>query len=107
MMEMDISSPTSLATAYQNFGLNGLGDLLIKIIGVDEERTMYIIDVGEKYAKRTHTKLFQGIVNNLSETNNDIEGRLKSIVFINTAINYCHQSILSRILIELKDTGIF
>ena len=29
-------------------------DLIIKIIGNSEERTMYVIDVGEKYAKKTH-----------------------------------------------------
>ena len=82
-------------------------DILIKIIGESEDRTMHIIDVAEKHAKKTHTKLFQGIVNNFKEKNLEIEIKLKSLVFINIIITYCHQSILSRILIQLRDTGIF
>ena len=68
---------------------------------------MYIIDVGEKYAKKTHTKLFQVIVNNLKEKNLEADIKLKSIVFINTIINFCHPSIVSRVLIQLNETGIF
>ena len=82
-------------------------DILIKIIGQSEERTMHIVDVAEKYAKKTHTKLLQGIVNNFKEKYLYIDNKLKSLVFINTIITYCHQSILPRILIKLKDTGIF
>ena len=82
-------------------------DLIIKIIGGSEERAMYIIDVGEKYAKKTHTKLFQVIVNNLKEKNLEADIKLKSIVFINTIINFCHPSIVSRVLIQLNETGIF
>ena len=82
-------------------------DILIKIIGQSEERAMYIIDVAEKYARRTHTKLFYQIINNLSEHNLETELRLKSLIFINMIINYCHPSKLPRILIELKDIGIF
>ena len=82
-------------------------DLLIKIIGQSEERAMYIIDVAEKYAKKTHTKLFNQIINNLSESNLEIELKLKSLIFINMIINYCHPSKLPRILIELNDIGIF
>ena len=50
-------------------------DLIIKIITEDEIRTMYIIEVAEKYAKKTNTKLFQGIVNNLSIKN--LQGEVK------------------------------
>jgi len=82
-------------------------DILIKILGQSEERAMHIIDVAEKHAKKTHTKLFQGIVNNFKEKNLYIDNKLKSLVFINTIITYCHQSILPRILMKLKDTGIF
>ena len=81
-------------------------DLIIKIIGNSEERTMYVIDVGEKYAKKTHTKLFQAIVNNLKEKNLETDIKLKSILFINTVINFCHPSIVSRIIIQLQETGI-
>ena len=47
------------------------------------------------------------IINNLSEHNLETELRLKSLIFINMIINYCHPSKLPRILIELKDIGIF
>lgn len=82
-------------------------DLIIKIIAEDEIRTMYIIEVAEKYAKKTNTKLFQGIVNNLSIKNLQGEVKLNSIFFINLVLNYCEPNELSRILIELKDTEIF
>ena len=82
-------------------------DLIIKIIAEDEIRTMYIIEVAEKYAKKTKTKLFQGIVNNLSIKNLQGEVKLNSIFFINLVLNYCEPNELSRILIELKDTAIF
>jgi hypothetical protein len=45
-------------------------DIIIKIIGKDENKdnkVILIIDAAEKYAKKTHTELFQGIVNNLIE----------------------------------------
>ena len=82
-------------------------DLIIKIIAGDEIRTMRIIEVAEKYAEKTKTKLFQGIVNNLSIDNLEIKGKLNSILFINLVINNCEPNIALKILIELKDSGIF
>ena len=85
-------------------------DIIIKIIGKDENKdnkVILIIDAAEKYAKKTHTELFQGIVNNFKEKNQEIELKLKSLVFINHIVCYCPQSVLSRIIIKLKNTGIF
>ena len=85
-------------------------DIIIKIIGKDENKdnkVILIIDAAEKYAKKTHTELFQGIVNNFKEKNQEIELKLKSLVFINYIVCYCPQSVLSRIIIKLKNTGIF
>jgi len=82
-------------------------DIMIKIIGTSEEKTMYIIDVAEKYAKKTHTKIFSQIVNYLSETNKENKIKSLTLMFINMIMNYCHPSKLSRILIQLRDTGIF
>ena len=82
-------------------------DLMIKIIRTSEEKTMYIIDVAEKYAKKTHTKIFSQIVNNLSETNKEIKLKVLTLMFINTIMNYCHPSKLPRILIQLRDVEIF
>ena len=82
-------------------------DILIKIIQTSEEKTMYIVDVAEKYAKKTHTKIFSQIVNFLSETNKEIELKNKSLMLINTIMNYSHPSKIPRILIQLRDVGIF
>ena len=82
-------------------------DIMIKIIGTSEEKTMYIIDVAEKYAKKTHTKIYSQIVNYLSDTNKEVNLRNNSLMFINMIMNYCHPSKHSRILIQLRDVGIF
>ena len=82
-------------------------DMMIKIIGTSEDKTMYIIDVAEKYAKKTHTKIFSQIVNYLSETNKEVKLKILTLMFINMIMNYCHPSKLPRILIQLRDVGIF
>ena len=82
-------------------------DIMIKLIGNSEEKTMYIIDVAEKYAKKTHTKIYSKIVDYLSEANKEINIRFKTLMLINTIMSYCHSSKLPRILIQLRDVGIF
>ena len=90
-------------------------DIMIKIIGKNVEKepqktmekTMYIIDVAEKYAKKSHTKIYSQIVNFLSDTNKEVNLRNNSLIFINMIMTFCHPSILSRILIQLRDEGIF
>ena len=82
-------------------------DIIIKIIGTSEEKTMYIIDAAEKYAKKTHTKVFSQILNLLSETNKETKIKTLTLMFINMLLNYCHPSKLSRLLIQLRDVGIF
>jgi len=82
-------------------------DIMIKIIGTNEEKTMYIIDAAEKYAKKTHTKIYSQIVNLLRETNKEVDLKTLALVFINLIMNYCHPSKLPRILIQLRDVGIF
>lgn len=80
-------------------------DIMLKIIKTSEEKIMYIIDVAEKYAKKTHTKIFDKLVENL--TNKESNLRSHSLWFINMILNYCHPSKHSRILIQLRDVGIF
>ena len=85
-------------------------DIIIKIIGKDDNKNnkvTHIINVAEKYAKKTHTELFQGIVNNFKEKNLETELKNKSLIFINYIVCYCPQSVISRIIIKLKNTGIF
>ena len=82
-------------------------DIMIKIIRTSEEKIMYIIDVAEKYAKKTHTKIFDKLVDNLSERNKESKLKNYSLWFINMIMNYCHPSKLPRILIQLRDVGIF
>ena len=82
-------------------------DIMIKIIRTSEEKIMYIIDVAEKYAKKTHTKIFDKLVDNLSERIKESNLKNYSLWFINMIMNYCHPSKLPRILIQLRDVGIF
>ena len=82
-------------------------DIMLKIIRTSEEKIMYIIDVAEKYARKTHTKIFYKLVDHLSGTNKDSELKYYSLWFINMIMNYCHPSKLPRILIQLRDVGIF
>ena len=85
-------------------------DIIVKLIGKgnSEDKTMYIIDAAEKYAKKTHTKIFSQIIDNyLSETNKEVNLKFLSLIFINLIMNYCHPSKLPRILIQLRDAGIF
>ena len=82
-------------------------DIMLKIIRTSEEKIMYIIDVAEKYAKKTHTKIYYKLVEYLSETNKESDLKYYSLWFINMIMNYCHPSKLPRIIIQLRDVGIF
>ena len=81
--------------------------IIVKIIGTDEGRTMYILDVAEQYSKKTHTKMFSQVAYYLSEINKDTELKKNTLLFINVIMNYCHPSKLSAIVIQLRDLGIF
>ena len=67
---------------------------------------MLIVEIGEKYSKKTNTKLFQEIVNNFDEKNLYTDLKLKSIIFINTIIYFCNPKEISQILNELINAGI-
>ena len=82
-------------------------DIIIKFIGTSEEKTMYIIDVAEKYAQKTHTKVYSQIVYFMSEANKETKLKNLSLMLVNILMNYCHPTKLSRILIQLRDAGIF
>ena len=81
--------------------------MIIKIIGTNEEKTMYILDVADQYSKKTHTKMFSQVAYYLSEINKDRDLKLNTLLFINVIMNYCHPSKLPTILIQLRDVGIF
>ena len=81
--------------------------IIVKIIGTDEGKTMYILDVAEQYSKKTHTKMFSQVAYYLSEINKDTELKKNTLLFINVIMNYCHPSKLSTIVIQLRDLGIF
>ena len=82
-------------------------DIMIKIIGTNEEKAMYIIDVAEKFAKKTHTKTFSHLINFLSESYKETKSKTLILALINLIMNYCNPSKLPRILIQLRDAGIF
>ena len=82
-------------------------DIIIKIIGNNKEKITYIIDVAEKYAKNTNTKIFSQIVNFLKESNKEKKLQYLSLFFINIIINNCVPNKLHTILGQLRDLGIF
>ena len=81
--------------------------ILIKIISTNEEKIMYLIDIAEKYANKTNTKIYSQIVKYLQEDNKILNLKIFSLLFINKILNYCDQSKLPTILDQLRDTGIF
>lgn len=81
--------------------------IIVKIIGTDEAKTMYILEVADQYSKKTHTKMFGQIAYYLSEINKDTELKSNTLLFINVIMNYCDPSKLPTILIQLRDVGIF
>ena len=78
---------------------------LIGIISQDEEKTMYLIDVAENYAKKSVTQIFSQVIEILSMNSNAIKG--KALFFINVLLNFCDPSKLPKLLIQFKEAGIY
>ena len=78
---------------------------LIGIISQDEEKTMYLIDVAENYAKKSVTKIFSQVIDLLLNNSNTIKG--KALLFINVLLNFCDSSKLPKLLIQFKEAGIY
>ena len=79
---------------------------LIGIISQDEERAIYLIDVAEKYAKKSVTAVFSQVIGFLS-SNKDTNLNTKILLFINILLNFCDSFRLPKLIIEFKEAGIY
>ena len=71
---------------------------LIAIISQDEEKTMYLIDYAENYAKKSVTQIFSQIIGYLIN-NKDANILGKTLLFINVLLNFCAPEKLPKLLI--------
>ena len=79
---------------------------LTSIISQDEEKAMYLIDVAEKYAKKSVTPIFSQVIN-LFASNNETKIKTRILLFINVLLNFCDSFRLPKLLIQLKEAGIY
>ena len=82
--------------------------ILIKLIDKNEEKIKYIIDIANKYSTsdKINRKIFEGIINNLSVYNLEMELKSFSSIFIKIITNYCKEKKSERILLQLRSMGI-
>lgn len=81
-------------------------DTLVTIISDDESKIMYLLEVAEKYAKKSSTPIFSQIVNLLTDKNKDIDLKTKSLLFINVLLNFCESGKLAKLIQQFKEVGI-
>ena len=79
---------------------------LISIVSQDEEKAMYLIEVADNYAKKSVTQIFSQIITLIS-TNKDKNIRGKALLFINVLLNFCDSAKLPKLLIQIKEAGIY
>ena len=79
---------------------------LTTIISQNEEKAMYLIDVAEKYAKKSVTPIFSQVIN-LFSTNNETKIKSRILLFINVLLNFCDSFRLPKLLIQFKEAGIY
>ena len=88
-----------------NCSLFSLKSLII-IISQDEEKSMYLIDVAEKYAKKSVTPPFSQVIGLLSSSN-DTKIKTQTLVLINFLLNNCDSFKFPKLLIQFKEAGIY
>ena len=67
---------------------------------------MYLIDVEEKYAKKSVTPIFSQVIN-LFANNNETKIKSRILLFINVLLNFCDSFRLPKLLIQFKEAGIY
>lgn len=80
---------------------------IIQIIGNKERNVKYLIDIFEQYAKKTNTKVFTHLIQFLTDKSKDYEIKLNTLTLINILLNYCDQSKVHWLLIQLREVGLF
>ena len=79
---------------------------LTTIISQNEETAMYLIDVAEKYAKKSVTPIFSQVIN-LFSSNNETKIKTGILLFINVLLNFCDSFRLPKLLVQFKEAGIY
>ena len=82
-------------------------EILITIISQDVTKIGYLLDIMEKYSKKTKTKNFSNIVDLLSTKNKDIKAKIKTLLFINIFINFCEKQRITKLYSQLKEAGLY
>ena len=67
---------------------------------------MYLIDVAEKYAKKSVTPVFSQVIKLISSCK-DIKLKTKTLFFINILLNFCDSFRLPKLIIQFKEAGIY
>ena len=81
-------------------------NVLLTIIYQDKSKVRYLLDIAEDYAKRSVTKPFSQIVRLLSSVN-DLNLRSKILILINILLNFCDEERLPKLIVQLKEAGIY
>ena len=82
-------------------------DILITIISQDVTKIGFLLDIMEKYSKKTKTKNFANIVELLSDKNKDIKAKIRTLLFINILINFCEKQRITKLYTQLKEAGLY
>ena len=80
--------------------------MLFRSVSQDEEKAMYLIDVAENYAKKSVTQIFSQIIS-LIVYNKDTNVKKKALLFINALLNFCDSTKLPKLLMQIKEAGIY
>ena len=78
---------------------------LITIISQDEEKSIYLIDVAEKYAKKSVTPVFSQIISIFNSSDSNL--KTNTLLFINVLLNFCDSFRLPKLIIQFKEAGIY
>ena len=82
-------------------------DIIILMIRTNEEKISYLIDIAEKYSKKTNALMFSQILKYLSSKYNETKLKTSVLMLINMVMTFSHPKKLLRVFIHLRDAGIF
>ena len=82
-------------------------DIIILIIRTNEEKISYLIDIAEKYSKKTNALMFSQILKYLFSKYNKTKLKTSVLMLINMVMTFSHPKKLLRVFIHLRDAGIF
>ena len=75
-------------------------DIIIKLIGGNEEKTMTLINMCDQY-------FYKKMIKNLGEENKDKDSKIYILLFINIILNYSNKNKQLELILEITKDGIF